>query len=374
MSNTHKKTMLWLAAAALMGGIAVQTVHAQEGVKIYGIFDGGLDISHTDGSTTGRVISGGAAGSRLGFIGSENLRNGWSANFRLENGFAGNTGMAGQGGRLFGREASVGISHEVFGALTLGRIPTPISLAQSKIDAFHWMGSGGLISLSRGAKYQVAPQVVSARVDNAINYVSPEWNGWRLTALASINDRVAALGDAYGVSLRYTNGPLDILAAYGRQQSGRGGTGHLEAWLVGGSYDFDNWRMYLGYTGEKNSCSNCLGSFARLPGSGTSNISLWNIGVRIPFGFLTAIAQITRVIDSSDYLSPAGNRNATWLAVGAEYRLSRRTLLYAALGTIDNQNGSGYTLGSGGVQMRSKPISAGDDRSTTVSLGIKHIF
>jgi len=327
------------------------------------------------------VISGGDAGSRWGIDGTEDLGQGLSATFRLVGGFSADDGQMGQGGRLFGREAAVGLAKRDAGSLLLGRQPTPVSLANSFVDAFYWMGSGGLISLTRSgaaAVQQVIPQVVSARADNAIKYYSPEeWKAVSFSVLFAPGEKSPQLGNTYGASARYLQGPWDLNVSWGRQDGGNGATGYLTAYSVGGSYDFQLAKVYLGYTGEKNACTSCTGSLSRATDNfraSASEFRLTNLGVRVPIGRFTAIAQAVWVNDRSSYQIDPGNRNAWWFAVGGEYALSRRTTLYGSIGTIDNRNGSMYALGSGGVQQPANSVGAGNPRSTAGNIGIKHVF
>jgi predicted porin len=51
----------------------------------------------------------GSLPSRLGFRGTEDLGNGLAAVFTLESGYNQDVGTLGQGGRLFGRQAWVGL-------------------------------------------------------------------------------------------------------------------------------------------------------------------------------------------------------------------------------------------------------------------------
>lgn len=111
-----------------------------------------------------------------------------------------------------------------------------------------------------------------------------------------------------------------------------------------------------------------------MTGANASRFSVSNIGVRLPAGGWTFIGQLARVNDRSSYTANPGSRDATWLAIGAEYAMSKRTTFYSALGTIDNRNGSQYALGSGGVQQRPGSVAAGNPRSTTLSLGVRHLF
>lgn len=104
-------------------------------VVVYGIVDAAVEASNQGRGTVGRVIAGGANGNRLGFRGSEDLGGGLSAIFRLEMGFALDDGTQSQGGRAFGREASVGFTSKTLGTLTLGRTPTPYYVSMVSVDA-----------------------------------------------------------------------------------------------------------------------------------------------------------------------------------------------------------------------------------------------
>ena len=67
------------------------------------------------------LSTGNLSGSRWGIKGKEELGNGLAAIFQLEDGFDITNGTSGQGGRLFGRQAYVGLSDTRFGTVTLGR-------------------------------------------------------------------------------------------------------------------------------------------------------------------------------------------------------------------------------------------------------------
>ena len=100
-----KKSLLALAAFSAFAGAA----SAQTNTTVYGIIDIGLTQSKSDvAATRWGIDSGNWYGSRLGFKGSEDLGNGLSAVFMLENGFSADTGALGQSGRLFAELALPG--------------------------------------------------------------------------------------------------------------------------------------------------------------------------------------------------------------------------------------------------------------------------
>ena len=161
-----KKTMLALMLGALAGAAA-----AQSNVTVYGIVDMALVRESGGAATTTKLTSGVESGSRLGFKGSEDLGDGLSAIFLLENGFQADTGAMGQGGLLFGRQAYVGLQSKTAGTLTLGRQYTPQYLAVAAVDPF---GSG----TAGDTKNLMASTGNSAsRMDNAVKYTSPVVGG-----------------------------------------------------------------------------------------------------------------------------------------------------------------------------------------------------
>ena len=119
------KTTLTTLTLAMLGisGIA----HAQNTVTLYGIIDTGLTyVSNQGGGRFVGMTSGNESGSRWGLKGSEDLGGGLKTVFQLENGFNSTNGRLGQGGRMFGRQAFVGLSSDKWGTLTAGRQYDPL--------------------------------------------------------------------------------------------------------------------------------------------------------------------------------------------------------------------------------------------------------
>ncbi len=78
--------------------------------------------------------------------------------------------------------------------------------------------------------------------------------------------------------------------------------------------------------------------------------------------------------DRSVYAADMGDRSATWVAVGAEYQLSKRSLIYASAGTIGNAHGSQYVLGTGLAQQPAGVAGSGDYRARSMAMGIRTAF
>lgn len=100
-------------------GVFTGATHAQSSVTLFGLIDEGLNYTNNAGGHSLHAMwSGDAQGPRWGLKGTEDLGDGLSTVFQLENGFSVNNGKPGQ---EFGRQAFVGLSSATLGTLTLGR-------------------------------------------------------------------------------------------------------------------------------------------------------------------------------------------------------------------------------------------------------------
>lgn len=210
-----KKTLL---AAAVTGAFSM-AAHAQSSVTIYGLLDASLAYTSnstttagTAGSSNYRVGSGLVNGTRFGLRGAEDLGGGNRAIFTLENGFNINNGTLGQGSRLFGRQAFVGLQNDRYGSVTLGR------QYDSLVDylaplTLNGTGFGGWIAAH---PYDNDNTNNSLRVNNSIKYSSINYNGLTAGALYGFSNKAGNFANnrAYSAGVNYANGPLTVAAAY----------------------------------------------------------------------------------------------------------------------------------------------------------------
>ena len=113
-----------LAKTALVIALAsVGTMAAAESqVTLYGTIDGAVVVNKAKGGdATVSLEDGIAGGSVWGIEGSEDLGNGYSVGFLLENGFAMDSGSAGEEGKAFSKQATLSLSGN-FGELAFGRM------------------------------------------------------------------------------------------------------------------------------------------------------------------------------------------------------------------------------------------------------------
>ncbi|KJK14263.1 membrane protein [Burkholderiaceae bacterium 16] len=155
-----------LLPLAMLG--AVGTAQAQTAVTVYGVVDSNVEfatnIKNASGGSDSRFAlnGGGLSGSRWGFRGTEDLGGGLSGLFVLESGIGVDTGTLQQGGRLFGRQAYVGLKSAKYGQITFGRQYTSLDEALANFSPAYYANT-----------YEPVIAVVGPafREDNTVKYM-----------------------------------------------------------------------------------------------------------------------------------------------------------------------------------------------------------
>lgn len=328
-----KKTLcIMLGASALAG-----TAWAQSNVTIYGIVDAGIvrESGGPAGSVT-KLGSGVESGSRIGFRGREDLGGGMAAQFVLEAGTNIDTGVSGQGGIFFGRQAYVGLASGA-GTLTLGRQYTPMFWAVSAVDPFLGFSLAGSANniLSEGG----------IRMNNTVKYAIPAMGPFTAEVAYGFGEVAgdSSAGRNLGASVGYTSGPLSLRLAYHRANNVPTPTVAADdgrSTLLGGVYNFGVAKLHLGVQSNKGLVT--INGRA-IPRSDSRDVL---VGVTVPLGVTSVMASYTRKDDRS-----AANRDANQIGIGISYPVSKRTDFYASYARIDNDAAPGaanfYTVGNG---------------------------
>lgn len=337
---------------------------AQSNVTIYGLFD--MAIVRESGGAAGsvnKITSGVGAGSRLGFKGTEDLGNGMSAFFLMENGFQGDTGTLGQGGLLFGRQVYVGLQGG-FGSVMLGRQYTPQYLAVASIDPFGSGYAGDTKNL------MTATGNGTSRMDNTVKYVSPTMGGTTAEVVYAPGEVSGdnKAGRQFGGGLTYKSGPVMLRLAYHNRNNDtatvKTATNGRNL-VVGGTYDIATTRLHFAYAVNKGinsaiprNTANPFG-YATPPVLSTDSRDVL-LGLTVPVGPGSFVASYIDKDDKTRF-----DQDAHQVAAGYRYNLSKRTELYAVLAKITNKNGAGYTVGSS---------IEGGTGDKALNLGIRHAF
>ncbi|WP_418132283.1 porin (plasmid) [Variovorax sp. 375MFSha3.1] len=388
----------WAAALVAAGFCGAWPVHAQQAQKeelrqivqpaggmasspssltLYGLVDTSLAFASNAGGRVRRMDSGHMNGSRLGFKGSEDLGAGLRANFLLEMGFNSDAGTLGQnqgaGAKSFGRGSVVGLSGPL-GEIRLGRTVVAIgSEVQAVGDAFGLGGGGNLQGI------QPAP----GRVNNTIWYQTPSFGGFlakmsyspgETTVTSNGTGRFKA-GASTAVSVFYASRGLSAAIGYSTYKQ-LADASTLRWFHSAAAYDFGVAKLFGSYATFRNpgmattpatqaAADNNL-MFAGFPLVGYysgQNDRSGSIGIAVPFGASTVLAQVVRVDDRGPL-----NRDATQFGIAYIYALSKRTSLYADYGRVRNRNGAAYAVT--GATTQAGLGSSGNSRATHVGVRV----
>ncbi|CAG9201757.1 Outer membrane protein OmpU [Paraburkholderia tropica] len=197
-----------LKIAALASLIAASTAHAQSSVTLFGMIDTGITyFSNQSGHSN--VIEDGYvnAPSMIGFTGREDLGGGNRAIFRLTQSFQSTNGKAMASGSAFGMESFVGLESDRYGTLTLGR------QNDFMVEMLQYTGIVGPIYGYHPGDYD---RITGEQLNNSVKYDSPEIagiQGGAIYSFGSTSGNATNTGRAFGLKLKYHNGPFAIGAA-----------------------------------------------------------------------------------------------------------------------------------------------------------------
>ncbi|WP_433868352.1 porin [Ralstonia wenshanensis] len=346
-----------LALAAATSALASGAANAQS-VTLYGLIDTGIEyVSHANANGNGltRIPSvTGTLPSRWGLRGAEDLGNGMKAVFTLESGFNTDTGTSGQGGRLFGRQAWVGLASD-YGTVTLGRQYSMVFLSLADAD---------ILGPSQYAIGSLDAYIPNARTDNTVAYKGT-FSGLTVGATYSFGRDAAGgvpasgtcAGEAAGnasacramsAMVKYDAATFGVAGAYEEQRGGTGATasffngsapialtdaGDKDRRIVANGYvKLGNAKLGVGWIGRH---------VQAVAGDVRSNLYFVNGSYPLT-GALTLDAGLIRLVNADQ------SRSATMAVVRGVYALSKRTALYAQTGYLWNSANAQYSVSGGG--------------------------
>lgn len=379
------------------------SAQAQDNLTVYGIIDIGLQYATVNQTRNNDlqsnqffgISSGVQSGSRFGLRGTHTMGGGFETVFTLENGFNAGTGEAQQGGRLFGRQSTIGIKNNNIGQLDVGR---QINLASNyflQIDPFiegfgqanigASFGSANTVRYSNmlmlqaqatkyltlGAGYSFATELTGIYANNGLC-------GNGICQAINQNSQFQTNNNLRAVTLgaKYASGPLLLAIAYDQLR----GPDNIPngppkpnptAWLAGGAYDFRVVKISFAYGQTRNGTWNgqpvgagttptsplsdgSLGSGALfLAGAAASSMML---GMTVPIGEASILASVQRLQQQGDAVPSTLTGPQIVYSAAYLYNFSRRT--------------NHYTYASYGNNYAAVQSA----QSTVVGVGIRHQF
>ncbi|AXF24539.1 porin [Burkholderia pyrrocinia] len=308
-----------------------QGAWAQSSVTMFGLIDSGISyVSNEGGGKNVKFDDGIFTPNLFGLRGTEDLGGGYRATFALVNQFSmANGAIIGSG--IFGRNAYVGLESGRFGSITLG------NQYDFMVDSLFSRGNEisreltGLYGFRNGPFQRLAlPDNPTGAFDwdrtagskpiaNSVKYSSPTVAGLSGGVMYAFGGVAGAIGadNAVSVGLNYELGPFGVGAAY---------------------------------TNEK---------YGPAPGTPSTSVRNWGVGMHYDFGIVTAKALVTTVRNSFNdagvWMAEAGgawrvrpdvvlgakymymkgneavsNNYAHQVSVALQYLLSKRTMVYVS--------------------------------------------
>ncbi|WP_434114652.1 porin [Paraburkholderia caffeinilytica] len=323
------------------------SAHAQTSVQIYGTVDGGVRYQTNAVKGGGTVVTMNSNGyyssNKLGFLGKEDLGDGWNAHFQLENGFnLGNGQFDNTTGIEFNRQAFVGIGNDKYGSIDLGRQYTISHDIISIYDpfSFHFTPILPLTTASDGTrnnndiKYKNVFGPLLFEVDNSLGGVAGDFSS----------------GATRSVGMSYSAGPVNVGGVYGHRNI-LTGTAYLgdSYYMAGVAYRIGPVRVSGGFMSEDLQTP-------AAPHQVTNNA----------FGGISWTITPSMIFDGGYYQTTVSNDKASrrgLSVISLAYLLSKRTTLYSE---VD------YTSYKHAVVSTLNP--AGTSSQTAVTVGIDVLF
>lgn len=335
-----KKTLIALAAVA-----ATSAAFAQSSVTIDGFVT--LGIENVDGlkvnTTTGAVektsgvskLNAANGANQIRFRGTEDLGGGLKATFALAQRFSPESGLndgTTNGRPTFQGESTVGLAGS-FGSVRLGRALTALQGPVNATDPWGTWTVGSTAAFSSGySTDKNQPDGAGLGRTDGIFYNSPSFNGFSVAATLGLKS--AAVTNANNaknlISLwgSYASGPLMIGGGYEQNRQDDDVTAIL------GTYNFGAFTLGAGY-----------GKVELVNGTESKNFNLMAV---VPLGAVTIKTGYAQTkLETATPIDP----KTTKFALGAEYRLSKRTYLYTTVArskvstVVNSASGTGFDLG-----------------------------
>jgi predicted porin len=404
-----KKTLVALAALASVSAFAQVTLTGNVDVGYRAV-----DVSNNGAKNLKYITHNNASTSAIFFTVKEDLGGGTAANFfaeadfapsknALQNGSTTNNGFNYSGG-FFNSEVYVGLNGG-FGdiklgapnspALTAGTTSQPFgtALGGGYSDTFGRLGVNGNVGINGYAGQATTARII--RNERAIVYTSPVFNGFsgqaeyafkntnaEVVTTTSTSSGTNVTGNNNGVvgyALKYNQGPLNAIY-YRGELTGGGAAGtfsHAAAAntltkngilagtkvtydIFGANYTMGDVTGYIGSTKTKSSQTSAPSS--TVTDAEDSSSTNYAVKYAVNGNLDVMYNRVTRkhnLAEVTAYYTNGGN--ATLTGLGADYKLSKRTMVYARYEKAGNVN----TLGTAANGYGNVAITA---------LGLRHQF
>jgi predicted porin len=292
-------------------------------------------ISYDDGTDSSLNVSSNA--SRIGFKGSEDLGDGLSAIYKIEQ----QVNLDGGSQPGWNSRNSYGGLKGGFGQVILGQHDTPFKDVRSKLDYFG-DDVGDYRNLTRpGNQNGSGGNAWDERWKNIIMYTSPKFAGDGVikvmystnTGGATATGATANDDAAYSVGFNFKTGPVGWMLAY-QSQGYTSPLNDATGYRVGAKMQFGALGVRALYQSTSDN-----------QGVSSADRDVYSVGVGFKVGGTNLIKAQYAVADD---FGNQNNTGASIIAVGFEHMMSKKTKVYVSYASTSNDDNAAFRANGGG--------------------------
>jgi predicted porin len=382
----QKKIIVLALAAAFAAPAFAETAN----VNVYGQVNMSVESISTGDSVAATPVKGGTATkvssnvTRLGFKGNQDLGDGVSVMFQIEQQIDGdNSGGAGSSRTTFAtRNTFVGLSDKALGTVQIGKIDTPYKSATRSLDAF-----GDLLADSRtllgGVAGKSALISFDGRQGDEVMYTSPEMAGVTFAAAyvagaESNKNTTVNQGSATSLAAMYKSGDLSANLGYEVHNIGSINSGSIAtttATPTAGTDGQQETAMKIGVGYKMDALY--LSAIYEITGdnfTGTTKYDHKAINVAAKYD-LSDKNTVKVAYSKVGEINGVADTGATQVSLGFDRKLAKTTSIYALYTALTNGDAVVYSLSDAGSTGGGSTAATGNgSKVSALAVGVKHAF
>lgn len=372
-----KTTLLAMAVSAAAFSVQAAQVSLYGSVSTGVLYQnqaslsGGIDQKNQESKDSFSMESGFWGDSIWGITGEEDIGNGWTVGFTLENEFGSDTGEMASDGTIFDSQAYLRIGNDKvnfafgnIGGLASAGGDFDLICGFDPMEAF--VGVAGLGAFA-------SKDYASGNM--AVVEVTP-MEGFKVSLMGNTgdDDSNAKWSDRdhyYGLGVSYENGPLALASIAEMRKYDRAAdwADNDDSWTftVAAAYDFEVVRPSFVYQHASKTREFAAGEIS----GAAYNFDSFMLGATAPLGQGTLRASVQYVKGENDAVSDEEG-NATILGLAYTYDMSKRTTLYGA--AFYSVGGDGLDKDLGTNEMAFGLMDRAEYNSVGFGVGLVHTF
>lgn len=359
------------AQVSLYGSVSTGLLYSNSASLSGGVDAQGNALDNQQSVDSFSMESGFWGDSIWGITGEEDLGNGWTVGFTLENEFGSDTGALATDGKIFDSQAYLRIGNDKvnfafgnIGGLASAGGDFDLICGFDPMEAFVGVAGLGAFASKDFASDNMAVVEVTPMEGLKVSLMS---NTGDDDSNAKWSDR----DHYYGLGVSYENGPLALAAIAEMRKYDRAAdwADNDDSWTftVAAAYDFEVVRPSFVYQHASKTREFAAGEIS----GAAYNFDSFMLGATAPLGQGTLRASVQYVKGENDAVSDEEG-NATILGLAYTYDMSKRTTLYGAAFYSVGGDGLGKDLGTN--EMAFGLMDRAEYNSVGFGVGLVHTF